>query len=200
MKRLFVLIIAMVIVVISVPVFAQSAKDAILALKKLEARIEAGVNYRDYAQALGEAKFPIKLFQESAEAKENQEVNSHITASIGYFEIAKLVWDYKFGLGGARDFIPADNSLGKSILERFSGITVDRFGIFVDEAVGKYWAEASKEIKLASSTLATEETKQSTQKKELEKLKQENDALKAENERLKNELSNYKKSKPSKSR
>ena len=62
--------------------FGQSAKDAIRALKKLEARVEAGISYKDYAPALGDAKFEVNLFLESPEAKEMPRLSEAVKKTI----------------------------------------------------------------------------------------------------------------------
>lgn len=97
--------------------FGQSAKDAIMALKKLEARVEIGISYKDYGPALGETKFPVNLFLESSEAKEKPELAIHIENAIQYFEIANFIWEYKFPRGRVRHFIPKDDGYGKHILK-----------------------------------------------------------------------------------
>ena len=68
MKKLIVL--AMVIgLLISNICYAQSAKDAVRALQKFQARIEVGISYRDYAPALGDVKFEVNQFLRSPEAQ-----------------------------------------------------------------------------------------------------------------------------------
>ncbi|MGD0217487.1 MAG: hypothetical protein ABSC45_08265 [Desulfobaccales bacterium] len=68
--------------------FSQSAKDALRAMKKLQARTQAGISYNDYAPALGEAKFEINLFLESPAAKENYKFTEAIPSSglVGQFQ------------------------------------------------------------------------------------------------------------------
>jgi hypothetical protein len=55
------------ILLICVPTLThgRSEKDAVLALKKLQAKIQEGISYMDYRNALGEAKFPLNIFLES---------------------------------------------------------------------------------------------------------------------------------------
>ena len=65
---------------------AGTEKDAITALKKLEARIEAGMSYRDYSPALGEAKFAVNMFLESADAKKNADLTSLIKGIMTHYE------------------------------------------------------------------------------------------------------------------
>ena len=46
----------------------QKAKDAVGALKKLEASVETGISYKDYSLALGSANFSVKQYTDSAKA------------------------------------------------------------------------------------------------------------------------------------
>jgi len=75
--------------------FAQSAKDAIRSLKKLEAHIETGISLRDYSQALGDAKFEVNLFIESKEAKKKKKLTELIVKTMGEYEDAKFVYKEK---------------------------------------------------------------------------------------------------------
>jgi hypothetical protein len=71
MKKLLLLAMALGLLVgLSSICYAQSAKEAVRALPKLQARVEAGISYRDYSPALGDALFEVKLFLQSPGAKE----------------------------------------------------------------------------------------------------------------------------------
>lgn len=48
----------------------ESANNAIRALRKLEARCEAGISPRDYGPALSDAKFDVSTFENSKEVKD----------------------------------------------------------------------------------------------------------------------------------
>ena len=78
---------------LSVPAFGQSAKEAIKALKKLEARCETGTNYRDYVNAMVDAKFEVNLFLEGSEAKSSPpSLVESITNAMRAYEKAKDDW------------------------------------------------------------------------------------------------------------
>ena len=53
---------------------AQSAKDALMGLKKIQARTQAR-SYNDYSNAVGEAKIRLNLYLESYEAQKYPELN-----------------------------------------------------------------------------------------------------------------------------
>lgn len=68
-------------------VFAQSAKDAVMALQKLETRCNMGVSHRDYFPALGDAMFPVNLYLKSEESKSNPEMKLAILKIVGHYAL-----------------------------------------------------------------------------------------------------------------
>jgi len=73
---------------------SQDAKDAVASLKKLEAYTEVGVNKLKYQEALGVAWGNIKVFVESAEARENySELSVLLTEAIEAYKDAANAWD-----------------------------------------------------------------------------------------------------------
>jgi hypothetical protein len=76
--------------------YAQSAKESVRALQKLQARIEVGISYRDYAPALGDAKFEVNLFLQNPEAQEKKELALRIKKIMMIYEIALSAWGSSF--------------------------------------------------------------------------------------------------------
>lgn len=72
------------------------AIEAVNALKKLQARAQVGITYKDYAPALGEAKYALNLFVESTQSKEFPELSQLLTSAFDTFKMAGEVWDDKF--------------------------------------------------------------------------------------------------------
>lgn len=73
---------------------SQDAKDAVASLKKLEAYTEVGVNKIKYQEALGVAWGDIKVFVESAEAREKYpELSVLLTEAIESYKDAANAWD-----------------------------------------------------------------------------------------------------------
>ncbi|MGD0915062.1 MAG: hypothetical protein ABSB22_01280 [Thermodesulfobacteriota bacterium] len=68
--------------------YGESAKEAVRALQKLQARVEAGISYRDYRPALGDALFEVKLFLSSPESKEKIELATAISKAMYYYQFA----------------------------------------------------------------------------------------------------------------
>ena len=142
-----------------------SAKEAIRALKKLEARCEAGISYKDYGPALGDAKFEVNLFLESAEARNKAKLAEAIEAVIGHYEFAATVWRRKvsdrFG-----NFIAINSELGQTVLKLYPSANKDyreggalsqlmqKPAIWVDALLSVIWGEATKDLKRATALLS----------------------------------------------
>jgi hypothetical protein len=91
-KNMKVVMLSMVILFYGNVCFAQSAKDAVRALQKLQARVESGISYRDYAPALGDALFEVKLFLRSPEAKTKPELAAAVSKAMEYYQTAGEMW------------------------------------------------------------------------------------------------------------
>jgi len=98
-------------------VIPESAKNAVKALKKLEARCQAGISYRDYSPALGEAKFETNMFLQSKDAEDFKELRSSISKAVGHYEYANVIWQYKFLLN--KDLFELDSDFSKSFLKAY---------------------------------------------------------------------------------
>jgi len=86
MKKLFIAVMVIGLTFAAVTTFAQSAKEAVLALKKLEARCQAGLSRSEYYSALGDAKFPVNLYMESSDAKQYSELTESINKVMQFYE------------------------------------------------------------------------------------------------------------------
>ena len=73
------------------------ADDALLALKKLQAKTETGIVYNEYSSALGDANFAVKLFLDSDDAKSHPEFSSSLQDSIKWYQAASEVWSESTG-------------------------------------------------------------------------------------------------------
>jgi hypothetical protein len=85
--------------------FAQSAKEALMALKKLQAKIQIGISYKEYGPACGDAKFPVNLFLEGDEAKKDFKFTQAIKTAMKHYEGAFEVWGCMFGLYGLTEVL-----------------------------------------------------------------------------------------------
>ncbi len=72
--------------------YAQAAKDAIKAVKKLEAKVESGTSYKKYREDLGDANAEVKLFLESKAAKSDPALAQNIKKIMGNYQDAADLW------------------------------------------------------------------------------------------------------------
>lgn len=193
-KKVFIIVLVIALTFTTITAFAQSAKEAIMALKKLQARIQSGISYRDYSSALGEAKFPVNLFQESKEAPRNIKLTESIARTMKHYEQAGAYWNYKFsiweyGIGkdDEQEIIAIYPDADKDSMNegaRISGC------VYIERLLPVVWRAASKELAIASNLYSQTETENESSKPEvfsieIENLKRENEKLKAENANLK---------------
>jgi hypothetical protein len=104
MKRINCYFALLVIIILPGIAFGQSAKDAFKALKKLEAKCQSGISYRDYGPALGDAKFEFNMFLESEEAKIKPELANSINKAMGHYIAAGTIWDTFLALTKGKRF------------------------------------------------------------------------------------------------
>lgn len=70
----------------------QSARNALNAVKKLEARTEVGVNYTDYSKSVGDAWGDVKIFIESREGKPLTEFSHLLANAMADYKLALDIW------------------------------------------------------------------------------------------------------------
>lgn len=178
---------------------AQSAREAVMGLKQLEARCQTGISYRDYSGALADAKFPVNVYVESDEASNHSEFVASLNSAMQHYEFANRLWNAKF-TAEERDiylsggFFSEKSSWAALIKENYPAVPLIEKFYPLDAALPVIWGEASAEIKNASKLLSEMSTDTTG---DIERLKMENDKLKAdmeleklkrENEELKRQL------------
>jgi len=154
--------------------YAGASGDAVMAIMKLEARCEAGISHRDFAPAIGEAKFAVNVFLKSKEAADNIKLAESINKVMAHYMAANLVWRIKLPRysGSAK---VEKGSIGENFLQQYpeidnfdktrgQGGIVERGGtrpdgtvekqIYVAGAVGYAIKRASEELKIADSLLS----------------------------------------------
>jgi hypothetical protein len=104
----------------------ESAKQAVMALKKLEAKTQVGVSRRDYSAALGDAQFEVNQFIESRESDKNPELTRLVKATMADYRFVALLMepelreglsDYQYDRPDQRD--EAEKKLFLSLLEAY---------------------------------------------------------------------------------
>lgn len=147
-------------------VYADSATDAFRALKKLEARTQAGISPRDYAPALGDAKFDVNMFVQGKGAKQHPQLAAHIQRAMDCYDAVGILSGHRSptSRGGLVLLGHPDNAVVKQVVERFpqigqdenlGGAVSDGPNGFLDVAIAArlLWAEASKELQAAQALL-----------------------------------------------
>ena len=191
MKKVVILFHLLFLVIATSSVFGQSANDAVLALKKLQVKVETGISYQDYAPALADAKFPVKLFLEGSESKNDVSLSSALQKAIEHYEFANRVWNVKFSCGTSvtNSMYPGcDQDIFYKIKFDYPSVPIRKtFGqesLSIDFAVLMIWNKAKEEVQIASDLLSKAELKAQSMKAENEDLKKENVALRKELETL----------------
>jgi hypothetical protein len=68
------------------------AKEAVLALEKLESTIESGVGLQDYSKALAEANFPVKMYLSGESAASYPTLSKTIEDTVKWYRAARSIW------------------------------------------------------------------------------------------------------------
>ena len=172
-NKLMCLMVAVVVVMPNIA-FGQSAKEAISALKILEARTEAGISYKDYGPALGGAKFEVNMYLDTKEAKSKVKLTESIKKTLRHYENAAKVWRGALNNNG---IIYTNTKLAEWIIQVYpdtkkpyneggaTQMSNDGKGEFLmyPKLIRMIWNEASSELKSATALLSG--SKQSTSKR-----------------------------------
>ena len=198
MKKIFLFFLALTVLLPNFA-FGQSARDSVKSLKRLESRVETGISYRDYAPALGEAKFQVKVFLESQEAESNPELRSAVSKAIEHYDNAHNVWNYKFSGGGSSSafYESEDQAMFRQVLNVYPDAPYTkgwRTNIMEYSVILPFiWKKASEEIKKASDLISKSELKEMSIKNENEMLRKENEALKKDLAAIRSDFETLKK-------
>jgi hypothetical protein len=158
--------------------YAQSARDAVKSLKRIEARVDMGINYNEYVLAVADARVEVQMYLESHEAKQKTALTVIINKALEHYETSREVWKIKvsktqdlgtvFGhLICLRD--DPEGALGRRLLKQYpqADKPVDHGGalttrafkkngcdeVLVDNLIHIIWQEASKDLQQATKML-----------------------------------------------
>lgn len=180
MKRLLIASTALALTLITIPAFPQSAKEALLALKKMEARCQSGISYQDYGPAVSDARIPINSFAESEDGKKSSELTEFLNKAMSHYEYAGKIWQLRFnpffqGYG----IIEVTSSLGQEIGELYPKADAKNEKYIVEEILPVVWEAAAKELEHATNLYTKTEGDLSN---EIEMLKKEHEKPAAKND------------------
>jgi hypothetical protein len=133
---------------------AQSATDAVKALQKLQAKVESGTNYDNYTSALGDARFEVKSFQNSPEAKKYSELAESINKTMDHYQMAADMWRRTFEGPCRVDCVEERNQVAKDYPEISSTVLKeDSMRSLWKQGVQISWKRASAELDKALTLL-----------------------------------------------
>jgi hypothetical protein len=196
-------------------VFAQSATEAITALKKLQMKCETGLLYNDYLPALTEAKTPVMAYIESPASKNTPEFSEALGSALEHYELAGSIFEYMFHAGAGQHFVSSqDPTLFHKIQRAYPELHIyeqkDESGFSYAEAIQIMWTRAASQIEVASENMPTAEIESTTRhgkvkinhgnvnaidaklKRQVLALKNENKRLRTENKKLRREIDKLK--------
>ncbi|NVN97617.1 hypothetical protein HXX01_05355 [Candidatus Nomurabacteria bacterium] len=139
----------------------ESAMNAVKSLKKLQARTQAGISYRDYPPALGEAKFEVNCYLDGNDSNKNPTLAKNIPDTTALYEYANSIWKEKYSDEAANGFIGIDSGIGKIIASTYfsrypedkkdyknGGVLANELGgkLIIDIAVRKTLDRASQKM------------------------------------------------------
>lgn len=72
------------------------ARGALVALRKLDARVSVGISYRDYPSVLSDAKFAVGQFSRSEAARNLREMDTRLENVLHHYDTALDLWRVRF--------------------------------------------------------------------------------------------------------
>jgi hypothetical protein len=140
---------------------AQTARDAVRAFAKLDARTETGVSYRDYVAALGDLNFELQSFAESAESRKYPEVQKALDLAMLRHLEAKELWGLTFGRSGSKS-LTATSEIARAFLARYpdaarplkdGGAMLSGGNVSIEFLIPFIWQDASRNVAKAKQLL-----------------------------------------------
>ena len=122
------------------------ARDAYLSLKKIEVKAETGVNYRDYCQAVSDAKCAVNIFMESDKNKD-MPIKHSISKIMEQYIFATLIWSNR--IKNKYYYISSSSSQDKALFNKIAKLypkIVDGGFINLERAMLLLYADASLEL------------------------------------------------------
>lgn len=137
------------------PAVTQQEKDAVIGLKKLEARIQTGINQQDYVTALGEAVFAVNLIGDNKGAG-NQDVDDAIRSALADYKLAGDIWRLKIDTTlnprdiGVRGAIRVTDPEAQAILNKIPSANKPMTGDLLTQRKKNEYVQAMMTLNVAS--------------------------------------------------
>ncbi len=131
------------------PLYAQPTKDAVETLKKIDATVSMGINFRDYTPLMGESNY--KMQEYLRKPSPNKPLDKAIKDAWELYILAKRTWTNIEGQPSRYISRDVDQSLYDALM-KISGMrqAITGGSIAVELALPLIWSDASKKVKLAS--------------------------------------------------
>ncbi|MGV8057883.1 MAG: hypothetical protein AB2L12_07680 [Smithellaceae bacterium] len=151
MKRLIVVIITFLFLLVGTPLFAQSAKDSVKALKKLETLASTNIFGRDYLNAYAAAQAEVDMYLGNPESKKKLKLRNAIERTALAYKWAGKVWNLKMS---KESYILESYPIYQSMCADFPDAKQSLRGtIQMDVAISWFYSQASKELSNAMELL-----------------------------------------------
>jgi len=140
------------------PVVPQVARDSVLALKKLEARTQAGISYDDYLRALGDTKFAVNLFLDSQDSKKFSELAEAVRKAMSDYQFAGETWKLRLDKtiqprdSGVRGAVRLSDAEGQEIVSKLPGANKPISGELLKQWKANELVYAKQFLRVASAT------------------------------------------------
>lgn len=137
--------------------FLVLSKEILRAFRKMEAKTQTGISYRNYPEPLSNLRFELTEFIRSSGGKYNQSFNSALISAMKHFEYAVNAWDFGISKGGGSRKIPLQymSSEYYSEAEKYTENVFGSKYIKYDDLLSVIWGAASQEIKNAEKIYET---------------------------------------------
>jgi hypothetical protein len=211
MRRKTLLLVFLYILCFFSEVFGQSAKEAIMALMRLQMKCETGILYNEYLPAVSQAKISVMSYVESPASKSAPEFSESLCSALAHYELAGNMFEYMFHAGAGQHFVSTQNPmLFQKIRQTYPEMHFyeqkDETGFSYSEAIQIMWTRAASDIEKASDNIPSSARESTTKiggekidtgqanvidtrlKRQVNALKDENKRLRAQNKELRREL------------
>ena len=159
-KCLIISFVFIISLIFSISAHAQSAKNAVRALEKLETRCESGVSYQDYSIALMNTKLPVNSYLEISKSSNNSALAASIKEVMAHYEFIGKAWQDSNSNGGNQT--PFSEGMELEIIGRYpitdksiseGGARQNNRTLMKETVFVIIWGAASSELKKAKLLL-----------------------------------------------
>jgi len=147
---------------------ANETQDVLKAFSKMEARVETGMNFRDYSNAIGDLNFEFKSYLESSDPAKEQEMKKVLTIAMVRYMEAGTLWGLHFSArmeylfprtdlyktvvaqypDAAKDYNHGGAAIPGTVGEAYTGALV------IDMLLPMYWRDAATNVDAAKALAA----------------------------------------------